>query len=197
MKQYCNLNPCGPGAPPAAGSADELSPAINPVWRIILFPSSGQTLSVMKWPGVPLVAPSHPGPLTRPGLRGARGLSEEGTGRAYSVASTPLNLCSAPMAPSPSARPAAASRLPPLALGATSFPVDPHYCTSLSLSLALSSPFLHSFQDLYTWSSVGSRSKVYVVKMCPFPCYTGNTNIKNIKSNLLYFVKLYINGETD
>lgn len=37
---------------PTVGSANELSPAINPVWRIILFPSSGQTLSVMKWPRV-------------------------------------------------------------------------------------------------------------------------------------------------
>lgn len=57
MKQYCNLNPRGPRTLPAAGSADELSPAINPVWRIILFPSSGQTLSVMKWPRVPPGSP--------------------------------------------------------------------------------------------------------------------------------------------
>lgn len=56
------------------GSANELSPPINPVWRIILFPSSGQTLSVMKWPQV---LPCNPVP-SRPSnfacLRGKKGL---------------------------------------------------------------------------------------------------------------------------
>lgn len=56
------------------GSANELSPPINPVWRIILFPSSGQTLSVMK---MPQVLPCNPVP-SRPSnfacLRGKKGL---------------------------------------------------------------------------------------------------------------------------
>lgn len=60
---------------PTVGSANELSPPINPVWRIIPFPSSGQTLSVMKWPRV---LPCNPVPY-RPSnsvcLRGKEGLT--------------------------------------------------------------------------------------------------------------------------
>lgn len=56
------------------GSANELSPAINPVWRIILFPSSGQTLSVMKWPQVLPCNPVPSQPSNFACLRGKRGL---------------------------------------------------------------------------------------------------------------------------
>lgn len=100
MKQYCNLNPRSLHTLPAAGSADELSPAINPVWRIILFPSSGQTLSVIKWPRVP---PGSPIPS-----RASDSARSQGWG-GCSVTSTPLNLCPAPVTLSPPCRPAAPS----------------------------------------------------------------------------------------
>lgn len=56
------------------GSANELSPPINPVWRIILFPSSGQTLSVMKWPRVLPCNPVPSRPSNSACLRGKKGL---------------------------------------------------------------------------------------------------------------------------
>ena len=56
------------------GSANELSPPINPVWRIILFPSSGQTLSVMKWPQVLPCNPVPSRPSNSACLRGKKGL---------------------------------------------------------------------------------------------------------------------------
>lgn len=56
------------------GSANELSPPINPVWRIILFPSSGQTLSVMKWPRVLPCNPVPSQPSNSACLRGKKGL---------------------------------------------------------------------------------------------------------------------------
>lgn len=56
------------------GSANELSPPINPVWRIILFPSSGQTLSVMKWPRVLPCSPVPSWPSNSACLRGKNGL---------------------------------------------------------------------------------------------------------------------------
>lgn len=56
------------------GSANELSPPINPVWRIILFPSSGQTLSVMKWPQVLPCNPVPSQPSNFACLRGKKGL---------------------------------------------------------------------------------------------------------------------------
>lgn len=56
------------------GSANELSPPINPVWRIILFPSSGQTLSVMKWPQVLPCNTVPSQPSNSACLRGKKGL---------------------------------------------------------------------------------------------------------------------------
>lgn len=55
------------------GSANELSPPINPVWRIILFPSSGQTLSVMKWPQVLPCNPVPSRPSNSACLKGKNG----------------------------------------------------------------------------------------------------------------------------
>lgn len=57
------------------GSAKELSPPINPVWRIIPFPSSGQTLSVMKWPEVLPCNPVTYHPSNSACLRGKKGLT--------------------------------------------------------------------------------------------------------------------------
>lgn len=59
---------------PTVGSANELSPPINPVWRIILFPSCGQTLSVMKWPQVLPCNPVPARPSNSACLMGKKGL---------------------------------------------------------------------------------------------------------------------------
>lgn len=117
---------------PTVGSANELSPPINPVWRIIPFPSSGQTLSVMKWPRV---LPCNPVPY-RPSnsvcLRGKEGLTVW-----LQPHSTPAQLqwlCHHP--PAPTANPASCRFFLP------SFPMQLHFLQNPKYSRVL--PLLHT-----------------------------------------------------
>lgn len=119
MKQYCNPQPIW--HLPTVGSANELSPAINPVWRIILFPSPGQTLSVMKWPWVPPRNPVPSEPSNFSCLGGKKGLQCGFNPTQPLLSSTDFSHL--PPAPPPTPDPSPASH-------AASFPVGQQYSSS-------------------------------------------------------------------
>lgn len=129
------------------GSANELSPAINPVWRIILFPSSGQTLSVMKWPQVFTCNPVPSQPSNFACLRGKKGL-QCGFNPTQPLLSF-TGFVTSHLAPHLTHRRVTSSSLAP---GATSFPLEPHYSTSAAdLSLHSLSAFTHPCFPIFSF----------------------------------------------